>query len=416
MRGIWIRWMIAAWLLGAGPSRAVLFYSTDDPAYNTNAPAGSLDGSGWQFQGRFEVSASDGYLGTPVSPHHFITAGHLPSANVGDIFHYEGRTYTTVSNVADSLSDLMLWEVDGAFEQYAPLYTGSGEASKECVVFGRGTRRGAAVTANGAVKGWAWGARDYVMRWGQNRVEAVTTLNGYPVLQADFDSTGGTNECMLSDKDSGGALFIQDEGTWKLAGIHYAVIPSTFSYSSDGADSFNAALFDYSFRPGDAEKLYYYNGSWTYFNSTGEDPCRFFSSRISARYDWITNNIPDFDRDVDGLPDGWEILYAGDATAMDPELDQDGDGFVNYAEWVADTVPTDPASFFRMHVLRDAPAILFTGSSNREYQVQYRLDLLDTNETWQMETDWFAGTYPETTNPVTAATSNRFYRVRARVR
>jgi hypothetical protein len=221
---------------------------------------------------------------------------------------------------------------------------------------------------------------------------------------------------MLSDKDSGGAMFIEDGSVWKLAGIHYAVFPSRFSYSSDGSNYFDAALYDYSFRSSDSEKIYYYNNSWQYYSSPGEDPCLFFSSRISSRYTWITNNIPDFDQDVDGLPDWWETLYAGNATSMVAVVDTDVDGFTNYEEWLADTVPTNGNSFLEIKDESTEANLVFSSSTNRQYQVQYRTNLVDSNELWQTEADWFAATNSPTVQPIVPPVSNRFYRVRATLR
>lgn len=402
---------------------AVLFYSTGDPSYNTNAPAGELEGSGWQFQGRFQVTASDGYLGAPISPHHFITAAHLPSANVGDSFFYGGKEYTTTEMYSDAAnSDLMLWKVNGTFASYAPIYSGTGEASKDCVIFGRGTQRGDAVVVNGSAKGWEWGSIDYVVRWGENRVDSTTTIDGLPVLRMDFDSNGSDNECMLSVKDSGGGLFIEEDGVWKLAGISSSISPSTFSYSSAFTNTnFKAALFDYSFKSSDSEKLYYGVGSYAREGRFGPSqvaatyPCVFFSSRVSSRYSWITNNIPDFDQDTDGLPDWWERLYTGDATSMSALADPDSDHFTNYDEWLADTVPTNGDSFLDIVEYTNATYLVFSSSTNREYQMQVRADLTDTNEVWQTEVDWFIGSPTQTMLSVSNPTSNNFYRVRARV-
>jgi len=395
-------------------AHAVLFYSTGDPSYNTTEPTGTLTNSGWQFQGRFLQ-----YLGTPVSAHHFITAQHF-GGSVGNVFIFDGTAYTTIAKIPDPDSDLVLYEVDGTFPRYAPLYSSSNEAGKDFVVFGRGTQRGAEVYANGSLKGWEWGPIDSVMRWGENHVDATTTVNGWPVLQADFDSSGGTgaNECMMSDKDSGGGIFIQDGGVWKLAGINWAVYPSTFSFSSLGTNSFKAALFDYSFKIQDVEKIYYNDGSppWPYLSGNGNDPVHFYPTRISSRYSWISSSIPEFDQDVDGLPDWWETLYVGNPTSMVATNDLDGDHFSNYEEWIADTIPNDGNSFFRTGVYTNVTSLEFTSSTNRKYRILYRLDLADTNETWQTEVDWFTPAGSQTVQPVSAATSNRFYRIGVKLR
>jgi hypothetical protein len=143
---------------------------------------------------------------------------------------------------------------------------------------------------------------------------------------------------------------------------------------------------------------------------------RFSATRISSHYTWITNNIPDFDRDVDGLPDWWETLYAGNPTAMEREGHLDGDGFTNYEEWLADTVPTDSNSFLRVTAYTNSTSLVFSSSDKRKYQIQYHTDLAETNVSWQTEVDWFEGDPLQTAQSVSNFSSNRFYRVRAKLR
>ncbi|MBN2161673.1 MAG: hypothetical protein JXR25_10875 [Pontiellaceae bacterium] len=394
-------------------SPAVVFYSTGDPSYNSTAPTGDLEGSGWQFQGTF-----NSYLGTPIAPHHFITASHF-GGTVGDTFTYNGIAYTTIAKLKDPDSDLILWEVSGTFPSYAPLYTSSDEAGKDLMVFGRGWDRGDEVLVNGELRGWKWGSNTKVQRWGQNVVSGVVNYPSYgDLLVAEFNNGAGTNECMLSGGDSGGGVFIQSDGIWKLAGINLSVSPSSFSYDSSGTAAFNATLFDYCRSGRTIYDFYYYTGStWTTAYANGQDiPCKFLSTRISSCYGWITNNIPDFDQDVDGMPDWYEIMYGGDATSMIATNDSDGDGFSNYIEWLADTIPTDTNSHFSMGISSNATQLSFTGSSNRIYQVQYRLDLVNTNESWQTEHEWFVGTSPQSIKEIQGPVSNRFYRVGVKVR
>src|ERR1700731_1297009 len=65
------------------------------------------------------------------------------------------------------------------------------------------------------------------------------------LLRAPFDMSAGPNEAQLSGGDSGGGVFVFNNGTtrWELAGINLAV-DGPFSTSSNGANSFNAAMFD----------------------------------------------------------------------------------------------------------------------------------------------------------------------------
>jgi subtilisin family serine protease len=54
------------------------------------------------------------------------------------------------------------------------------------------------------------------------------------------------------------------------------------------------------------------------------------------------------DTDRNGLPDWWEMMYFGHLLGTEASADADGDGASNYAEWVAGTNPTNPASCLRL--------------------------------------------------------------------
>ncbi|HRY48441.1 MAG TPA: hypothetical protein P5186_10375 [Candidatus Paceibacterota bacterium] len=260
---------------------AILFSFTGDPAYHTSAPTGTLSGSGWEYEGSW-----GSYLGTAISPSHFITATHV-YGSVGDVFVYNGNSYTTIAKHVSAFSDLTIWEVQGSFASYAPLYTGIDEWGKDLIVFGRGTQRGAAITVGSEEKGWRWGQSDGVQRWGQNTVSGIAsggaTLGQF--LVADFDRDAGKNEAHLSRGDSGGGVFIQDEGIWKLAGINYAV-DGPFSLNGTTGSGFDAALYD-------AGGLYYYaNGTWHLREDQSQDiATSFYATRISSNQTWIQSIV-----------------------------------------------------------------------------------------------------------------------------
>jgi hypothetical protein len=263
-------------------SSGVLFVSTGDPSYNTNAPSGSLTNSGWQYQGRWI-----GYLATPIATNFFIAAKHI-GGSIGDAFGLNGVTYHTVA-VFDGLNtDLRLWQVAETFPVYAPLYTNADEVGKHCVVFGTGTDRGAAVIVKKTTHGWEWGGTNGVQRWGENVIARVlTNASVGSLLVANVDRKGVPNECALSYEDSSGAIFIEDGPTWKLAGIHYSV---DGPFSNDGTTNtqFQAALTD-------LRGLYYLSSpsAWTLLptNYPVAVPSSFYSSRISANIAWINSVI-----------------------------------------------------------------------------------------------------------------------------
>src|SRR5882724_6913010 len=136
-------WMGCCVLLGSVWSgHSVIFYSTGDPSYNTNAPEGALTNSGWQYQGTWSS-----FDGTVISSNAFITAKHV-GGSVGEPFTFQGVQYTTTASYESPDSDLRIWRVAGQFPVFAPLYTKRAENGKNIVVFGRGTQRGAEVRIN----------------------------------------------------------------------------------------------------------------------------------------------------------------------------------------------------------------------------------------------------------------------------
>src|ERR1017187_3045216 len=269
-------------LIGASRADAVLFQSTDDPNFNTTAPAGVLTNSGWQYQGLWL-----NFLGTPIAPQFFIAANHI-GGTTNDIFLFKGLPYHPVAAFKTFDSDLTIWQVRETFPSYAPLYSSSDETNKHFVVFGRGTQRGAPVVVDGQTNGWFWGTPDRVQRWGENDVAAIANL-GVGVgdtLRVVFDGNGGSNECHLSDGDSSGGVFIQEDGVWKLAGINHGV-DGEFSKPADDT-AFTAALTD---RRGLFQQIGPNPTDWVLVGGAQPVPSAFYSTRISANLDWIYSVI-----------------------------------------------------------------------------------------------------------------------------
>lgn len=268
-----VRAAVALFFMLVAAAHAVILFRTGDPTANTTAPTGALAGTGWELQGTF-----GNFLGTPIAPHFFITARHIGGA---ENFSFGGRAYTVLRSFDDPESDLAIWEVAETFPRHAILYTGSGEVGRHLVVFGRGTQRGPERVVDGALRGWEWSTGDLVQRWGENQVARITQArSGADLLYATFDQSGLPEEAHLSAGDSGGAVFVDDGGVWKLAGINYDV--DSFASGPDGGGPYNAALFDE-------------RGSYTADGSlvTGNAPVPsgFYATRISSRIGWINSVI-----------------------------------------------------------------------------------------------------------------------------
>lgn len=274
------RCLLAAFVasFSTAPVRAVLFDATGDPTFNISAPGGALADSGWQYQGMWGA-----FLGTPIAPNYFITAGHV-GGSIGETFSFQGVDYTVDGSLPDAGSDLHIWHVAETFPYYAPLYTASDEVGQDFVVIGRGTQRGPEVrtTPGDLLAGWEWGLADSTQRWGTNTVSRLA--GGGDLLTAQFDHIGGT-EAHLSTGDSGGGVFIKDpsDHLWKLAGISYAVT-GPYATSVFGENLFDGALFNQSAFFVESE-----NTPGLFVPATGAG--EFFATRISARMDFIQTTI-----------------------------------------------------------------------------------------------------------------------------
>lgn len=244
---------LGLWLLAAPLSRGVVLYDTADPLANTTAPTGIYADSGWGFMGEY-----GGFLGTMIAPQYFITAQHIGTqgGNFISTAAFNGVADTAYSIDASANggtgywdipgTDLRIFKITGTFSGYVPLYSGASEVGMTMVTFGRGGPRGADVVVGSTTQGWYHTGADGVVRWGANVVSSTQTYAGLgSVLVAGFDAISGQNEATLSAGDSGGAVFVLDNGQWKLAGINYGV-EGLFDTTGTPVHTtqFSAALFD----------------------------------------------------------------------------------------------------------------------------------------------------------------------------
>jgi hypothetical protein len=319
-------------LMATEPVAAVTFLDTADPQHNTTTPG---DNSGWQFEGKWYT-----YLGVPVSPFHFITAAHI-NGEVSATFDFHGDIYTTIAKHEITGTDLRVWEVDHAkpFPIYAPLSSGVNDIGATVTVIGRGKQRGAEVFLGAVLKGWNSGTADLVQRWGRNVIAREFTDPDYgKMLVCDFNNPGIVDECHLSVGDSGGGLWVLENGLWRLAGIHYAV-DGPLRVPPAGPPMGDAAIFD-------AGGLEYKDGtSWILLpDTTTDNPASTFSSQISLHSAAILTITGG-----DGtLPpekfSAWQKLYFTPSQIADPGVsgslaDPDADGICNLLEFALNLEP-----------------------------------------------------------------------------
>jgi hypothetical protein len=128
----------------------------------------------------------------------------------------------------------------------------------------------------------------------------------------------------------------------------------------------------------------------------------------------FTGNYTFLDANQNGISDAWEMDDFGSVVTNRTQLtDTDHDGMTDYAEFIAGTDPTDPASrfYFMGEIIQSnrLVQIQWTVVTNRLYQVHASTNLMS----WLPVTDWLqASNDPTMSYTVTNAVGGaHFYRV-----
>lgn len=289
----WAACLAAAAAFVAGlPNPAVAVIITRDATGNTSAPTDPALATRWGQVGNFDV-----FMGTPIASQFFLTAKHLGNLTGQPITFPDTSTFSTIAGFFDPDSDLAIYQIAGSFpnDKIVPMYSGSFVANQSMYLFGRGVPRtttdvvGNAFGGGTEAKGWTWGSNMGTRSWGTNTFnQIIDDPDAGPQIAYDFDYDGtGTDEGILSIGDSGGPVFMQEGGVWKLAGIHYAV--ETPFNTTDFGDGFNAAVFD---KGGLYERSD--PNTWTYLNPTpGNQPAFSYSTSVPAGSAWIASIVPE---------------------------------------------------------------------------------------------------------------------------
>jgi len=206
------------------------------------APSG-LD---WSYVYHYKNSSS-----VAVAQYWILTAAHVADDGGTGALSIDGTTYNQQEIVFHDTADLALVRYDKALPGFFDMYTGdvvpknknSPRYSVLMVGFGCvGTASTSSWTDSGSGKG--------TKRWGSQEIDRTETFNynagGGNTSNAgfwmDFDLENTDYEAGVGIGDSGGGTFINDGGTWKLAGINTARIGSGGDYTS----TFSISMPDYS--------------------------------------------------------------------------------------------------------------------------------------------------------------------------
>lgn len=373
-----------------------------DGTQNTTAPSG---GQGWDYVGRIDKSGVYSSV-TYISNNWFITANHIkqldnPTGVIlgGTTYSIDPNSWIRLQNSTSGDADLMMFRVVGGVVGLPGLTVRTSATSNGSglTMIGNGRNRETSEThwnsswvevsspPPATYSGYKWAAgSESTKRWGTNVKDDDLGLvnDGYGITDmfyTDFDDAGG-NEAQAATYDSGGGVFYNSGSDWELAGIMLAT----------------AGFID---QPGSTA---------VYGNRTYIADMQYYAAQISS-----TAQIIDIDED--GIPDDWEYEQTGSTIGVVAAADQDDDGFTGEEEWVTDTDPNNSNSYLRVSAYTNAAEVAFNSSTARQYQIEFRLNLADTNELWQTEVAWFEPASTQTVQPVSTSTSNRIYRVEAKL-
>lgn len=217
-------------------------------AFNTSAPANGAPWSNVAQQERLVsgspiVDSSAVYIGNG----YVLTAAHTygPTSVILD-----GVAYSVDSSFpAISLApiDVRLYKIlnPPALPLVSLPDTADNDLGTACTMIGWGKGKGAIVTG----KGWQWGDDSTkTKRWGTNTTQGSTAAISYLTYSYNaaytlFNASANVNqagqtEASAATSDSGGGLFQQFSGTWKLAGL------LTLANYEAGIYTGGAALYD----------------------------------------------------------------------------------------------------------------------------------------------------------------------------
>jgi hypothetical protein len=217
----------------AQPALGIIVINSDE-SENRATP---VNGAPWTYVARldnhFGARASGVYLGN----HYILTANHVDN-DINNVF-LNGTNYTVDSSftpVTFPNTDLRIIRIlsDPGLPSLHLIGSTDSAFNQPATMIGWGVGKGSAVPS----QGWNWGDdTTRVERWGTSVTLGnykTDPVSGFTFLQTTFDITMGVQTGQLTGGDSGGGLFINFGGTWKLAGINSDV------------DTDNAALYDQS--------------------------------------------------------------------------------------------------------------------------------------------------------------------------
>lgn len=215
-----------------------LIISTSQPLSDTESAAGFPYWANVGWRGTRTGANSDGscvYLGDSW----VLTANHVGSGNV----ILDGVTYAVIEGTSQRIgsADARVFRIANPSSDLQPvaIYNGTLSAGTQVRMLGTGLDQDPVKTywkvttpggvplwtevprnqANASGYYWTSNPAERIQRWGTNQIADVYQASGNYFFQTSFDKGDTTYEANGADKDSGGPVFINNGGSWQLAGI-----------------------------------------------------------------------------------------------------------------------------------------------------------------------------------------------------
>jgi len=189
-------------------------------ALTTSDPSGTVgfEDLDLDYVVRFNNSSS-----VAIAPHWLLTAAHVADDAGHSSVIVGGTTYNQDGEFYHPTADLALIRLDAPLPGSYDIYTGGYSALRpQVAMVGYGGVGTIPSSTNFTISSSGRGTQ----RWGTNQIDALVNYTGgfgnaNQGFQMLFNTSepDSTNEAGVGIGDSGGAVFYDDAGAWKLAGI-----------------------------------------------------------------------------------------------------------------------------------------------------------------------------------------------------